>query len=230
MQQSSRPVTSGQRSVHPGLPQLLRRHRDSTWRKPPQAVDQPALERLATQLASDDRPLILDSFCGTGHSSAALAARHGEALVIGVDKSADRLRRSPPLPANCLLLQAHCEAVWRFLAERGARLQAHYLLYPNPWPKSAHLARRVHGHPAFPLLVHLGGIIELRSNWRVYVEEFGVALHLLGITSRIAVLGTDEAPLTRFEAKYRDSGHELWVLRGRLRAASATTAQEGDTV
>ena len=216
MDQPSREVTSSQRGIHPRLPALIARHAHSAWRKPAQAVDAPALATLDAALARHRGPLILDSFCGVGHSSALIAAEHADALVVGVDKSAHRLARHDELPDNCLLLRAHCEAVWRHLVDRGITLHSHFLLYPNPWPKPGHLGRRIHGHPAFPLLLSLGGKIELRSNWQVYVEEFGVALHLLGGVSRIQRVPDGATAMTRFEAKYRRSGHDLWRLTARL--------------
>ena len=88
-------------------------------------------------------------------------------------------------------------------------MKAHFLLYPNPWPKPGHLRRRIHGHPAFPLLVALGGRIELRSNWQLYVEEFGLAMSLSGRPGAICRIDA-VSPLTLFERKYRDSGHALW--------------------
>jgi tRNA G46 methylase TrmB len=216
--QLSSPVSSSQTGVHPGLGRLLRRHLQAGWRKPPQAVDGPALESLDAALRAHTGPVVLDSFCGTGQSTAILAARHPKALVIGVDKSADRLGKHRD-QGDYLLLRAHCEAVWRHLVDRGQLLQAHYLLYPNPWPKPRQLARRVHGHPAFPLLLRLGGTLELRSNWQLYVEEFGVALSLAGVASSISAMPAGEEPLSLFERKYRTSGHDLWRLRTRLRAS-----------
>jgi tRNA (guanine-N7-)-methyltransferase len=213
MQSRSRPVHSSQTAPHAALARCVLRHARSPWRKPSQAVDGPALAALAEALRKHDGPLILDSFCGTGVSTAALAERHADALVIGVDKSAHRLARADAVPRNALLLRAHAEAVWRELAASGRQLSAHYILYPNPWPKPKHLGRRVHGHPAFPLLPRLGGWLELRSNWPVYVEEFGIALHLLGQPSRIATVAGDEPISTRFEQKYRASGQALWRSR-----------------
>lgn len=150
-------------------------------------------------------------------STALLAQEAPDALVIGVDKSAHRLERKPDLPPNGLLLQANCEAIWRYLAQKGVRLDAHYCLYPNPWPKPAQLSRRIHGHPAFGELLALGGIIELRSNWQVYVEEFGVALHLYGIAASISRVPEGSRVTTRFEIKYRESGHRLWRLQARIK-------------
>jgi tRNA (guanine-N7-)-methyltransferase len=214
----SRSVSSSQSDLHPRLAATVRRHLQSRWKKPPQRVDAPALAALDAALAAHTDPLVLDSFCGTGESTALLALRHPDALVVGVDKSAARLARhrgGRTAPQNYLLLRAHCEAVWRHLAEHRVRLAAHYLLYPNPWPKPAHLQRRVHGHPAFPLLPALGGSLELRSNWQLYLEEFGVALHLAGHASRIGVVD-GRHPLTPFERKYSASGQTLWCLQARL--------------
>jgi len=221
---SSREVQSSQAGIHPGLARRVRRQAASDWRKPPQAVDQPALERLDQALNAHMGPVLLDSFCGTGLSSTDLARAHPEALIVGVDQSAHRLSRAENVPANCLLLQAHCEAVWRALVDRRVQLQAHTILYPNPWPKAAHLGRRVHGHPAFGLLLRLGGHLELRSNWRLYVEEFGVALNLRGHTASVATVPDAAVPTTRFERKYRASGHTLWQLHAQLGIRPAAPA------
>lgn len=166
---------------------------------------------LTRALAEEPRPLVLDSFCGTGHSTIALAERHREHLIVGIDKSAHRLSKNPGGASdNYLLLQANCEDIWYLLARDELQPDYHYLLYPNPWPKAAHLQRRIHGHASFPLLLQLGGQLELRSNWQVYVEEFGVALHLAGYRGRISQLAEGETDLSLFEQKYRRSGHELW--------------------
>lgn len=212
----SRQVSSSQRGPHPGLARRVRRQARAPWRKPPQDVDLAALARIDAALAGHEGPVILDSFCGTGLSTAMLARRHPGSLVLGVDQSAHRLSKAEPTPDNALLLRAHCEAVWRHMVERRQTLAQHYLLYPNPWPKAAQLGHRVHGHPAFALLPQLGGGLELRSNWQVYVEEFGMALHLLGVPSRIAVVGAGAEPSTRFEEKYAASGHTLWQLTARM--------------
>jgi tRNA G46 methylase TrmB len=212
---NSRTVSSNQRGPHPRLAECVARHLATPWRKPPAAHNTAALEQLAERLAADRRPRVLDSFCGTGQSTRALAREHGDCLVIGIDKSAARLAAHGAVDGDYLLLRADCEAVWQALATSGERLRAHYLLYPNPWPKAAQLGRRIHGHPAFPLLLALGGALELRSNWQLYVEEFAIALHLAGVRSLVAAVPPGD-PLTRFEAKYRQSGHELWRCSARL--------------
>lgn len=219
-------MRSAQTGLHASLARSVARHARSPWRKPVQTVDEPALKKLREALDAHRGPLILDSFCGTGLSTAALAEAHCDALVVGVDQSRDRLQRAPALPGNALLLRVHAEAVWRELVETGNSLAAHYILYPNPWPKPKHLGRRVHGHPAFPLLPRLGGRLELRSNWSVYVEEFGTALHLLGYPSRIATSTTEMPVTTRFEQKYRASGHALWQCLAHFEGSGRASGHE----
>ncbi len=115
-----------------------------------------------------------------------------------------------------MLLQAECEDIWRLLVRDGLRSEFHYLLYPNPWPKAAHLQRRLHGHADFPLLLSLGGTLELRSNWQIYVEEFGCAMNLAGQSGTVHNLPDNEPALSLFEQKYRNSGHQIWSYRARI--------------
>jgi len=212
--QPSRPVSSNQPDLHPKLAQTVRKHLANPWTHPVSKHSLSAYRPLIDRLKAQPRPLVLDSFCGTGRSTARLAERHPGHLVIGVDRSQHRLSRHVPGPAeNYLLLRARAEDIWCLLEQDGLRVQFHYLLYPNPWPKAKHLMRRVHGHPAFDLLLRLGGQIELRSNWRLYVEEFGVAMHLAGHRGAVARIPGDP-PLTLFEEKYHRSGHQLWCYRG----------------
>ncbi len=206
----SRPVTSNQTAVHPRLAKNLQRHLDSEYQRPvaPHSVE--AYQELAKVLACCSDPLILDSFCGTGMSTALLATRHPDHFVIGVDQSAHRLGKHVSASgSNYLLLRANAEDIWQLLLENGHLPTHHYLLYPNPWPKSKHLQRRVHGHGSFSILLALGGEIEVRSNWQLYIEEFGVAMFLAGRRGTIAQI-PGEPPLTLFEEKYRLSGHALW--------------------
>ena len=95
-------------------------------------------------------------------------------------------------------------------------LHSHYLLYPNPWPKSGHVQRRWHAHPVFPNLCQLGGEIILRTNWHIYAQEFAQAICFLTdqewSVDRVHV----EQPITPHERKYLHSGHELYQVRGRL--------------
>jgi tRNA (guanine-N7-)-methyltransferase len=216
MQGNSRVVTSTQSGPHSDLERTVRRHLAADFAKPIGAAAQDAYEVfVARWQAAGQPPLVFDSGCGVGDSTRLLAARHPAALVVGIDKSEDRLTRQKPhpLPANALLLRADAVDFWRLAVADKLRLAQHYLLYPNPWPKVGHLQRRWHGHAVFPSLLALGGRLELRSNWRVYVEEFTAAVAFAGRDpASVEIIPETElaAPLTPFERKYHASGQALF--------------------
>lgn len=217
MEANSRFITSAQDGPHRDLEALVRRHLDHPFQKPILDYNRAALD--AAMAARDawrpEAPLILDAGCGVGWSTLNIARDYPEYFVIGVDQSSDRLGRGRPekLPENAILVRADLVDFWRLLAERGIKLSRHYNLYPNPWPKIGHLARRWHGHAVFPVWRELGGVVEVRSNWRIYIEEMALAL---GWLSGQAVAVEDyatETPMTPFEKKYLASGHGLWRCR-----------------
>lgn len=210
MQSPAQVVESSQSGIHSRLPELVERHLRQPERKPLADHNRRAFELICQRRDEQPGPLVFDSFCGTGKSTALLAATHPHHLVIGIDKSAHRLNRHQGGAAdNYLLVQADCEAVWRQALDRGWKLDHHYLLYPNPWPKPGQIKRRVHGNAAFPYLLGLRGRLELRTNWLLYAQEFTVALETAGHNGRIQLI-EPQAPLTLFEEKYLHSGHQLW--------------------
>jgi tRNA G46 methylase TrmB len=198
--------------MHPRLEPIVRRHLRADWREP---VHPGSRRSFARFLEAWDRraPLWIDAGCGTGEAVHALAAAAPDRFVVGIDRSEARLGRSRrPLPRNAWLARARLEDFWRLMDEHGIRAERQFLLYPNPWPKSAHLMRRWHGHPVFPLLLRLSERLELRSNWRLYLDEFSAAALLCGIRTGEVVCFRCPAPLTAFERKYHASGHELYRL------------------
>jgi tRNA (guanine-N7-)-methyltransferase len=213
---NSRQIQSTQSAPHWRLHEIVRKHLETPYRRRPSDAGVRAFAGVADQLAQT--PFILDAGCGTGASTLALARKFPDRQVLGVDKSAARLATGQRLidasaaPTNVLLL--HCELVdfWQLAAAVDLRCERQYLLYPNPWPKPEHLMRRWHAHPVFPAILALRGAIELRTNWRVYAEEFTQALGIAGVTNTCETFVPDE-PLTPFERKYLASGHQLWRCR-----------------
>ncbi len=226
---NSRIPQSAQQGVHEGLLERVRKHLAEPFRKPFAEYNRAA---LAASLAGWDgkAPLILDAGCGVGHSTIQIARQHPDHWVIGVDQSEDRLNRRKPypealLPRNMVFVRADLVDFWRLLDERGLRLARHYILYPNPWPKIGHLGRRWHAHPVFPWIARLGGVLECRSNWGVYIDEFALALAELTGRPASRVPFVADVPLTPFERKYRDSGQTLYRLEMDLGAGAPTAAR-----
>lgn len=208
-----RRVHSGQSGLHERLADTVHKHLAHPFRKPYAAHNESAFAEADHWLQQQGAPLILDSFCGVGESSWRLAEQYPDCAVIGVDKSAARLGKHAAHRhserENYLLVRADIDDFWRLAVEAAWQPRAHYLLYPNPWPKPGQLSLRVHGSPLFASLLALGGDIELRSNWEIYVAEFCAALRMAGRAASLSQI-TPSPCLTPFERKYFNSGQTLW--------------------
>ena len=211
MNEPSRPVTSRQFHVHPGLEATVRKHAGTVWRKPVALHSTEAFEALAPAVTACQGPLILDTGCGTGMSTALLARRHPDALVLGIDKSLSRLERHVEgLPANARLVRMDLEDFWLQAAQAGWRFQRQCFFYPNPWPKPGQRLRRWPFHPVLPVALACGGIWEVRTNWELYAREFALAFSILTGRTPLVSRWQPESPETLFERKYLASGHALW--------------------
>jgi len=215
MQGNSRRIASAQHGIHDNLTAVVERHLSHPFLKPIAPHNRAAFDAtVAAWKDAGSMPLILDAGCGVGLSTRHLAAHFTDHFVIGIDQSSDRLGRHTewhrPLPGNFILARADLVDYWRLLQEAGIRPARHYLLYPNPWPKIGHLGRRWHGHPVFPSILALGGVLECRSNWRIYIEELSAAIHQsTGLAAPCEAYECTQ-PITPFERKYLVSGHSLW--------------------
>ena len=105
-----------------------------------------------TNTHTTSKEVILDSGCGVGLSSIKLALAYPNTPVIGIDKSTHRLSKNKytqqedDCPSNLLLLRAELVDFWLLAATTNDwHVSRHYILYPNPYPKSKHLQRRWHG-------------------------------------------------------------------------------------
>jgi len=203
---NSRIITSNQQGLHEQLDEVVLKHLKHPFRKPYQTYTLEAFKEIEKWVEQQGKPIIFDSCCGVGESTYHIAKAHPEAIVLGMDKSADRLgKHGFDAIDNYRLLQVNLNDFWRLAVEANWSLSHHYLLYPNPWPKSKHLQRRWHGSAVFPSIITLGGELELRSNWDIYINEFARALTVAGQTCEVTPYKTDAA-ITPFERKYWASG------------------------
>ncbi len=212
-------------------------------------------DKLLFELKDYSGELILDACCGVGESTAALAKRYPEAVVIGVDKSAERLAKHGHYAKGYLtsdaadsverrfwVIQADLNDFWRLLAdaltqsfvdtlEYGRipiqwRLVKQYILYPNPYPKKAQLGKRWHASPVFPYILKCTKQIEVRSNWKLYVDEFAKAANAYNVKMQVTEHNVDNqssnafakaqasranTAISPFERKYALGGQALWT-------------------
>ncbi|EKX50740.1 hypothetical protein GUITHDRAFT_103331 [Guillardia theta CCMP2712] len=175
--------------------------------------------------AGGEPPIIIDSCCGTGRSTYNLARENPTSFVVGVDKSEVRLNRnrifreSSNGPAeNMILVRANCIDFWRLIWQAGWKIDRHFILYPNPYPKPGQHFLRWHGSPAFPILLKMGGEIEVRASWRTYLEEMAIAAEEIGGVKDAVIeplqFGKNlEKAISNFERKYVLAGQPIYRLR-----------------
>lgn len=226
----SKAIISNQTDIHEKLDEVVQKHLAHPFQKPYQTHTVQAFKEMdafvqAFLASNATGEIILDACCGVGQSTRILAQQNPEALVIGVDKSAHRISRNVEgfssidgyQANNYHLVRADLNDFYRLVKDANWPVSKHYILYPNPWPKSKHLRRRWHGSAVFPQMTSIGKALILRSNWPLYLQEFQQAAKQVGLQGDIneVVANGDvqaQQPLTPFEAKYQASGQTCWQL------------------
>lgn len=217
---NSRSITSNQNGIHEDLEKVVRKHLSTEFKKPYAAHSLSVFAELTKQVEQylaqyPENKLILDSCCGVGESTYHLAKQHPDCLVIGIDKSEHRIDKHQHHHAseltNFILLRGDLNDLWRLIAQVNWPICHHYILYPNPWPKSKHLQRRWHGAPVFSFIGQLSEKLTVRSNWQIYIEEFAQAVKLTGVDACCNTYHSDNA-MTPFERKYWASGQSSFQL------------------
>ena len=214
----SKAIETNQPGIHENLTEIVEKHLQHEFKKPIAEHTKAAFAEVEQAVLKHSGPIILDACCGVGQSSRILAKRNPDALVIGVDKSDNRINRNVEdnwHADNFILVRADLNDFYRLLVEADWGVDQHFIFYPNPWPKAKHVQRRWHGAAVFPYIIQVGKTIELRSNWLLYLQEFQHALSIANIESKITKV-TDEEPVTPFEAKYQASGQQCWQLKANL--------------
>ncbi|MEW9798878.1 tRNA (guanine(46)-N(7))-methyltransferase TrmB [Alteromonas sp. CYL-A6] len=211
---NSRAISTNQQGVHDKLDELVKRYQSSATRRPVSQHTQAAFDEVNDWLHGFDGPVVLDSCCGVGESTAKLAVKYPHARVIGIDKSEARLDKHATYASdadNYRVIRADVNDFWRLVAQSQWQVEKHYLLYPNPYPKSSQVQKRWHASDAMPALMATSNAFEVRSNWLVYVMEFAQAARHYGLASALREVDTAHT-FTPFERKYTQSGQTCWQL------------------
>ncbi|NRA52902.1 MAG: SAM-dependent methyltransferase [Gammaproteobacteria bacterium] len=216
---NSHQIVTNQPGVHEKLADIVEKHLKHAFQKPYQQHSIDGFKQVELEVQRSGKPIIFDSCCGVGDSTINLAKMYPNHLVIGMDKSGHRLNKNEAYEQhgidNFMLLRTDLNDFWRLALDAQMLPEKHFILYPNPWPKAKHVQRRWHGAAVFPSLVALGGELEMRSNWRLYLEEFSAALAITNHSSEVAEF-VPQPCITPFERKYQASGQPLFKLNASL--------------
>jgi tRNA (guanine-N7-)-methyltransferase len=193
----------------PGQAALLERLRPR-WGVDPDAPFDPAavFGRVA--------PLVLEIGSGRGEATAALAAAEPGRDVLAVEV------HTPGVAAllgeverlgltNVRVAEADGLQVLRDLVVDGS-LDEVRVLFPDPWPKSRHVKRRL-VDAAFAALVsdrlRVGGVLHVATDWEAYAAQ---VLAVVDAAPRLALRSRDRGhrPLTRFERRGHAAGRQSY--------------------
>ena len=126
-----------------------------------------------------NRKVELDMGCGKGRFTTELAHRYPERLVICNDVMSDRLRILEKRSireglSNIRVLRAASLALVAYQLPAAAIDRLH-LLCPDPWPKKAHLARRLVCTDFLCRVARIlkpGGVFHLSTDYTPYFEDW----------------------------------------------------------
>jgi tRNA (guanine-N7-)-methyltransferase len=173
-------------------------------------------------------PRVLEIGFGNGETLAAMALAQPELDFLGIEVHRPGvgrlLRRAAELHLTNLklLCQDAVPVLEQHLAAASlARVQ---IFFPDPWPKPRHHKRRLI-QPAFVALLtdrlQPGGLLQLATDWEEYARQM-----LAVLTTAPALVNTvadgfaprpDDRPLTRFEWRGQQQGHQVYDLVFRRR-------------
>ena len=223
---------------------LYGRSKGKALRAGQQALVDTLLPQLAVPVAGpvtsralfgDDRPLHFEIGFGGGEHMAARADMlpdHGfigcEPFLNGVAQALTHVRGDARRPGVPNVRIHHGDALDVLRRVPDASLTMVYLLHPDPWPKARHAKRRMMNDGPIDLIaakLKAGGEFRFGTDHPVYVAHAMMVMRRH--RDRFAWLADDAAafldrpsgwPETRYEAKARRLGHEVWYFRYRRTA------------
>lgn len=181
----------------------------------------------ARTLFGDDRPLAFEIGFGAGeHLAGQAEARPGmgfvgcEPFLNGVVGALAKIEDREL--ENVRLHMGDALDVLERLPD--ASLEMLFLLHPDPWPKARHAKRRMVNHGPLDLIaakLKPGGEFRLGTDdptycrWSMMIMNQRRDFEWLARTPQDFLVRPADWPETRYEAKARRKGHEVWYFRYR---------------
>jgi tRNA (guanine-N7-)-methyltransferase len=208
----------------PRQEQAWARHRTRWW-IPDDAVDDPAFD--LTTWFGREAPLAVEIGSGVGEATVALAAARPSYDVLGIEVwqpgIADTFHRMEQSGVQNIRMIS-VDAVWSLEHLLGPdSISELWTFFPDPWPKQRHVRRRL----VAPELAHLaatrlapGAHWRLATDWGDYAEQMQRVLDAEPLLEGGVVDRWPERPLTRFERRGLEAGHQVTDLAYRRRPPS----------
>ena len=179
----------------------------------------------ATALFGDDRPLELEIGFGRGEHMAWQAAQRPDHGIIGCEPFLDgvvgALMKVDETPLdNVRIYMGDAIDVLERLPD--ASLERVWLLHPDPWRKARHAKRRFMNAGPVGLIARKmkpGGEFRFGTDhpvyvrWAMMVMSQSIDFEWLGERPADFLIRPADWPETRYEAKARSKGHEIWYFR-----------------
>lgn len=184
---------------------------------------------LPELLFGDSRPLWLEIGFGRGEHMAQQALANPEVGIIGAEPFLDGVVGA--------LMEIDAHGLTNIRLHNGdaldvldrlpdASLDRAFLLHPDPWPKTRHARRRFANPGPLAMLARVlkpGAEFRLGTDHPVYCRWALMQMarrpefEWLATTPADWQVRPDDWPQTRYEAKARTKGHEVWYFRYRRR-------------
>jgi tRNA (guanine-N7-)-methyltransferase len=213
------PIRTQQRELSA---RIYRHQGDCSYQRPIPPHQWSIWQSLQRLWCGDQRPLVLDSGCGRGMSTRHLQQRYPGCRVLGMDQSLSRLQatQAVELAENIWCdkdggpwwVRVNVIDFWRIMRQQQVSAVFHALWYPNPWPKARHAKRRFHAHPVFADCLAISQCLEMRTQWRLYADEFMASARFQGHDAELGRVDVSEKN-SHFEQKYQQNALPLWWVR-----------------
>lgn len=181
----------------------------------------------ARTLFGDDRPLAFEIGFGAGEHLAGQAEARPDMGFIGCEPFLNGVvgalaKIEDRELGNIRLHMGDALDVLERLPD--ASLETLYLLHPDPWPKARHAKRRMVNHGPLDLIaakLKPGGEFRLGTDdptycrWSMMIMNQRRDFEWLARTPQDFLVRPADWPETRYEAKARRKGHEVWYFRYR---------------
>jgi tRNA (guanine-N7-)-methyltransferase len=183
----------------------------------------------AQTLFGDDRPIELEIGFGRGEHLAGQAAMRPDHGFIGCEPFLDGvvgllLHVEEQNLGNVRIHMNDALEVLERLPD--ASLSRAYLLHPDPWPKARHAKRRFMNKGPIDLIAaklkpgaefRFGTDHPIYCRWAMMVMSQNPHFDWLAERPSDFLIRPDDWPETRYEAKARQIGHEVWYFRYKRR-------------